>query len=130
MSKSRGHSRWCREGQPARRDAELQLRSRQARRPAGWVGAELSFDGAGDLCAGEGDLDEAASEPVPKGGCRSRVDTADGAVKGNLLDVTRNYSSALGKLVAQRDGLEPSYRLTGQEIYVRAKVISTKLHPN
>ena len=50
--------------------------------------------------------------------------------KGNILDVTRIYSDDVGKVVAQSDALEPSYRLTGNELYVRAKVISTKLHPN
>ena len=28
------------------------------------------------------------------------------------------------------ESLEPSYRLTGKELYVRAKVTSTKQHPN
>lgn len=46
------------------------------------------------------------------------------------LDVTRVYSSDIGKVVAESDELEPSYRLTGQELYVRAKVISSKPHPN
>jgi hypothetical protein len=50
--------------------------------------------------------------------------------EGKVLDVTRNYSPEVGKVVAQSDSLEPSYRLTGKEIYVRAKVISTRLHPN
>jgi hypothetical protein len=50
--------------------------------------------------------------------------------EGKVLDVTRNYSPEVGKVVADSDSLEPSYRLTGKEIYVRAKVISTRLHPN
>ncbi|MSU79235.1 MAG: hypothetical protein EXS16_14230 [Gemmataceae bacterium] len=49
---------------------------------------------------------------------------------GKQLDVTRDYHTDLGKVVAESDSLEPSYRLTGKELYVRAKVISTKLHPN
>jgi hypothetical protein len=49
---------------------------------------------------------------------------------GNPLDVTRNYHADIGKVVAESDSLTPSYRLTGKEMYVRAKVISTKLHPN
>jgi len=32
---------------------------------------------------------------------------------------------AIGKVLAARDGLNPSYRLTGKELYVRAKVISS-----
>jgi hypothetical protein len=49
---------------------------------------------------------------------------------GNVLDVTRNYHADVGKIVAESDSLTPSYRLTGKELYVRAKVISTKPHPN
>ena len=50
--------------------------------------------------------------------------------KGKMLDVTRNYSADVGKVVAQSDDLEPTYQLTGNELYVRAKVTSTKQHPN
>jgi hypothetical protein len=50
--------------------------------------------------------------------------------KGKPLDVTRTYSDDVGKVVAETDSLEPSYRMTGNELYVRAKVISTKAHPN
>ncbi len=49
---------------------------------------------------------------------------------GKPLDVTRDYHADLGKVIAESDSLEPSYQLTGNELYVRAKVISTKLHPN
>lgn len=49
---------------------------------------------------------------------------------GALLDVTRAYHADIGKIVAESDSLTPSYRLTGKELYVRAKVISTKPHPN
>jgi hypothetical protein len=50
--------------------------------------------------------------------------------EGKVLDVTRNYNAEVGKIVAESDSVEPSYRLTGKELYVRAKVISTKQHPN
>jgi hypothetical protein len=33
-------------------------------------------------------------------------------------------------VVAESDELEPMYRFTGKELYVRAKVTSTRLHPN
>ncbi|MBI2806159.1 MAG: hypothetical protein HYX68_14350 [Planctomycetes bacterium] len=49
---------------------------------------------------------------------------------GKALDVTRTYSAEVGKVIAESDSLEPSYRLTGKELYVRATVISTKAHPN
>ena len=50
--------------------------------------------------------------------------------EGKALDVTRIYSNEVGKILAESEDLEPSYRLDGNEIYVRANVISTKLHPN
>jgi hypothetical protein len=50
--------------------------------------------------------------------------------EGKPLDVTRNYNAEVGKVVAESDSLTPSYALTGKELYVRAKVISTKAHPN
>jgi hypothetical protein len=46
------------------------------------------------------------------------------------LDATRVYHEDVGKIVAESESLEPSYALTGKEIYVRAKVISTRAHPN
>lgn len=45
-------------------------------------------------------------------------------------EVTRLYSHEIGKVIADSDDLKPSYRLTGKEWYVRAKVISSKPHPN
>ncbi len=49
---------------------------------------------------------------------------------GKALPVTRTYSPEVGKVVAESDALEPSYPLTGKELYVRARVVSTKAHPN
>ena len=46
------------------------------------------------------------------------------------LDVTRLYSADVGKVVAESEDRNPRYRFTGEEWYVRAKVISTKPHPN
>ena len=34
------------------------------------------------------------------------------------------------KAVAESDALEPAYTFTGKELYVRARVTSTKPHPN
>jgi hypothetical protein len=50
--------------------------------------------------------------------------------KGEVLNVTRVYSPEVGKVVATVDGPAPTYRLTGRELYVRAKVISTKPQAN
>lgn len=50
--------------------------------------------------------------------------------KGNPLDVTRLYSPDVGKVVARSDALEPAYQFTGEELYIRARITSSKLHPN
>jgi hypothetical protein len=50
--------------------------------------------------------------------------------EGNELKVTRLYSPEVGKIVAESTSLEPSYQFTGKELYLRAKVVSTKAHPN
>ncbi|MFO0800388.1 MAG: hypothetical protein U0804_23210 [Gemmataceae bacterium] len=49
---------------------------------------------------------------------------------GQELPVTRAYGADVGKVVATSTDTRPSYRLTGNELYVRAKVTSTKPHPN
>lgn len=49
---------------------------------------------------------------------------------GAELPVTRVYGPDVGKVVATSTDPRPSYRLTGKELYVRAKVTSTKPHPN
>ncbi len=50
--------------------------------------------------------------------------------EGKPLPVTRRYSPDIGKVVAESEELNPGYRLTGKEMYVRARVISTRKHPN
>lgn len=49
---------------------------------------------------------------------------------GKELDVTRKYSDDIGKVVAESNDLNPTYKFTGNELYVRAKVTSSKPHPN
>jgi hypothetical protein len=49
---------------------------------------------------------------------------------GKPLPVTQVYGADVGKVVAESDALEPSYTLTGKELYVRARVTSSKPHPN
>ena len=44
--------------------------------------------------------------------------------------VTRRYSKDIGKVLSETTSTSPSYRFTGREIYVRATVRSSKLHPN
>ncbi len=50
--------------------------------------------------------------------------------EGKELNVTRAYSAEVGKVVAETSALEPSYTFTGKELYVRAKIISTKPQVN
>ncbi len=42
-----------------------------------------------------------------------------------LTGVTRNYSEAIGEVFQSVDGVEATYRLTGEELYVRAVVTSS-----
>jgi hypothetical protein len=49
---------------------------------------------------------------------------------GKPLDVTRIYAAEVGQVVAESDDRQPTYKMTGKELYVRAKVISSKPHPN
>jgi hypothetical protein len=49
---------------------------------------------------------------------------------GQPLPVTNIYSNEVGRVVTEVEGLAPVYMLTGKELYVRAKVISTRPHPN
>ncbi len=49
---------------------------------------------------------------------------------GEDAAVLRRYSDDIGELLAEVEGANPSYRFQGDELYVRAKVISTKLKTN
>jgi hypothetical protein len=44
--------------------------------------------------------------------------------------VTRQYSKDIGAVLAKTDSLSPSYTLKGDEIYVRARITSSKPKPN
>lgn len=45
-------------------------------------------------------------------------------------DVTRSYSDDIGMVLKSAEGIAADYELDGTEIYVRAVVTSSKLHPN
>jgi hypothetical protein len=47
-----------------------------------------------------------------------------------LKSLTRVYSEEVGKVIAESNDLSPRYKLTGKELYVRARITSTKPHPN
>ncbi len=50
--------------------------------------------------------------------------------KGNALRVTEKYSKDIGAILAEVAGASASYDLKGDEIYVRAKIISSKPKEN
>ena len=45
---------------------------------------------------------------------------------GEALRVTRRYSKDVGALLTKVDGISASYTLHGDEIYVRARITSSK----
>ena len=49
--------------------------------------------------------------------------------QGDELRTTRRYSGHVGRLLAQTDATSADYTLTGNELYVRARVTSDKPHP-
>ena len=49
---------------------------------------------------------------------------------GNEMRTTQIYSSDIGEILAERKSRTPQYNFTGDEIYVRAKVESSKKHPD
>ncbi|MFM8470870.1 MAG: hypothetical protein ACKODH_13060 [Limisphaerales bacterium] len=49
---------------------------------------------------------------------------------GEALRVVHTYSKDIGAVLAEVKGPKASYALKGDEIYVRAKIISSKPHPN
>ena len=49
---------------------------------------------------------------------------------GNELNVTRRYSEEIGSVLAKSTGPSASYQFTGDELYVRARITSSKVHPN
>jgi hypothetical protein len=59
---------------------------------------------------------EKASEPV--------------TVEGQPIHATRRYSKDIGTVFATVNGTSPSYTLKGDEIYVRARVVSSRPKPN
>jgi len=49
---------------------------------------------------------------------------------GQPLPVTRRYSDDVGEILSEVQGISPGYSLSGNEFYVRAKVVSSKLREN
>jgi hypothetical protein len=49
---------------------------------------------------------------------------------GNELHTTRRYSEDVGEVLYQTKGTSGRYEFAGDELYVRAKIISDRKHPN
>jgi hypothetical protein len=66
-------------------------------------------------------------------GTRSGYDRSSTPVlgtNGQPLRITRVYSKDVGAVLAEVRGTKPSYKFKGNELYVRAKVISSRVKPN
>jgi hypothetical protein len=49
---------------------------------------------------------------------------------GRQLTVKERYCPKIGTVLSTQTGLQPSYQLTGKELYIRAVVTSSRPHPN
>ncbi|MEI6326426.1 MAG: hypothetical protein WCO91_13320, partial [Gemmataceae bacterium] len=47
-----------------------------------------------------------------------------------IATLKESTEEAIGMVVGSSESLQPSYKMTGNEWYVRAKVTSNKVHPN
>lgn len=66
-------------------------------------------------------------------GTRRGYDDSSEAVvdaEGKSLRATRRYSSDLGAVLLTVEGPTATYQFTGDELYVRARITSSALHPN
>lgn len=66
-------------------------------------------------------------------GTRKGYDTESKPVldkNGKPMNVTRIYSDDIGEVLKTVEGTEAAYEFTGDELYVRAVVTSSKKHPN
>jgi hypothetical protein len=66
-------------------------------------------------------------------GTRKGYDSASQPVlaeDGSPMHVTRIYSDDVGQVLESESGTQASYRFSGDELYVRAVVTSSKRHPN
>lgn len=66
-------------------------------------------------------------------GTRRGFDTKSEPVldkEGKEVRATRRYSDDIGKVFSSVEGTTASYRFTGDELYVRARITSSRKHPN
>jgi hypothetical protein len=66
-------------------------------------------------------------------GTRRGFDRSSEPVVGDAeepIDTTRQYSADVGQVFKAVDGPTAEYQFAGDELYVRARITSSKLHPN
>lgn len=88
--------------------------------------SDVRFDG--QELALEIDPEEGATYVTQFIGTRRGYDPTSSPVlddEGNPLPVTRRYSEDVGEILAEVEGLAPTYEWEGDELYVRAKVVSS-----
>jgi hypothetical protein len=49
---------------------------------------------------------------------------------GKEIRTTRRYSNDIGKVLSRVEGIAGTYRFTGDELFVRARITSSRKHPN
>ena len=79
------------------------------------------------------DAEEGVEYTIDFIGTRQEFDATSEEVQdrdGNPVHTTRTYSDEVGQVLQSSSGPSATYRLAGDELYVRARVTSTKKHPN
>ncbi|MEX2671052.1 MAG: hypothetical protein WD294_02960 [Phycisphaeraceae bacterium] len=88
--------------------------------PLEWVGGDRIYVGQ--------DVGDGWNFVVTTDGVRT--DTQDGPGELTEIRTTHRYSDDIGQVLYETTGHEATYEFEGDEIYVRARVISSELHPN
>jgi hypothetical protein len=86
-----------------------------------------------DVLAVEIEPEEGVTYSTQFIGTRKEFDAANEPIRttgGEALRVTHRYSEDVGAVFAEISGTNPSYTLAGDELYVRAKVTSSKVKEN
>lgn len=77
--------------------------------------------------------DEGVTYRIEFIGTRQGYDAASQPIlanNGKEIRATRQYSDDIGKVLKTVEGPSATYAFTGDEIYVRARVVSSRKHPN
>lgn len=89
--------------------------------PFEWVGGDRFYVGQ--------EVGDGWNFAVTTGG--RRTDTQHGESDEPIkIRTTQRYSDDVGEVFHETTGASATYRFTGDEIYVRARIVSSELHPN